>query len=880
MRIRAGKLCGKLAIAISLTLFGVRWLHADDITENAHDFTDNNPIDISVAAGEKMEINTDTYCNSLSVSGTLIVKARLILNSENNTNSENKANYVFAPDSTDNAIIELQGRGGIAGWRKENNTSDYDSRCYNCQIALGAGHGKVIVDTSTTDENNISGLCTFVIPSAPADSETIDFIEYKSGVNVFSGIVNNSAVPVRVKVTNNSVRLKVAAWGGIIFRGTGPSVFENTVGGPIVYAKCPWYPFSLSENPGTLTIKSDLVFDHHDANYLYTTATLRLELSKPINWENGANLITSNTIIKATSQNALPFGEGFGNVYSWSWSHTYNNGIDYTNDDGIKQPQMPYTGSIVMTADQCVNGIIGIGELGGYVYNSSTTTEPNLTLGTNDVVGVLKNVKMSNGNEAWTSGPINVKKVGTNELKIEKSNLGKNLTVYDGSVVVDGSAESIVPGKITLQPNKTLTVKAGSTLNTTGFIIDYFNVPANDCKNGSNDSCSYYWHNEKDNIQSLIKDFGSGQGSANVTVESGATLVLDAAEAAATENVALNVAGTLEKNGAGEYTFKGGAKTFSGNIKVNEGSLAFGGMGITDKYWRWTITKTGGTGGQVEKPLPMQARFTLRDKDGNNLTSGMSIDTAATSATKLAVKSFMIDNVNQMASEAFNQLFGINWHDTKGKITAIEGATIDSLVITFRLANDATPVTQYSFSTVGNENWPDTWTMESSPDGESWRQVDSREKQHLGARWNYETSWYAWWTDKRWGNFKGLPFTFNYANEPASDVSVEGAKVEVGARASLNLTGTTGNIAELTIDCANGAGTIIALNCGDTGAVYLKNTASLSLGNSIMETPNAVNANIRSWKVYFDGVAKNNYKAVIKNDAVAIISAGTRVIIK
>ena len=873
MRIRAGKLHRKLAIAISLTLFGVRWLHADDITENAHDFTDNNPIDISVAAGEKMEINTDTYCNSLSVSGTLIVKARLILNSENNTNSENKANYVFAPDSTDNAIIELQGRGGIAGWRKENNTSDYDSRCYNCQIALGAGHGKVIVDTSTTDENNISGLCTFVIPSAPADSETIDFIEYKSGVNVFSGIVNNSAVPVRVKVTNNSVRLKVAAWGGIIFRGTGPSVFENTAGGPIVYAKCPWYPFSLSEKPGTLTIKSDLVLDHHDGRYLYQEADLRLELSKPINWANEANLITSNTIIKATSQNALPFGEGFGNIYSWSWKDMYNLGIN--------QSKMPYTGAIVMTADQCVNGIVGLGELGGYVYNASTTTERNLTLGTDDVAGVLKNVQMSNGKEDWTSGPINVKKVGTNELKIEKSNLGKNLTVYDGSVVVDGNAAtSTVPGKITLQPNKTLTVKAGSTLNTTGFSIDYFNVPANDIKNGSNDSCSYYWHEKKD-IQSLIKEFGSGQGSANVTVESGATLVLDATEAAASENVALNVAGTLEKNGVGEYTFKGGAKTFSGNIKVNKGSLAFRGMGITDKYWRWTITKTGGTGGQAKSLLPMQARFTLRDKDGNNLTSGMSINEEATSATKLAAKRFMIDKVNQMTSESFNQLFGIYWYDTKGKITANEGATIESLVITFRLADDATPATQYSFSTNGNENWPDTWTMESSPDGiNNWRQVDSRESQHVGNCWNYETSWYAWWTDKRWGNFKGLPFNFNYANEPASDVNVEGAKVEVGAGASLDLTGTTGNIAGLTIDCATGAGTVTALRCAEQGAVYLKNVASLSPGSAIMSIPNAGNDNIRNWKVYFDGVEKNNYKAVIKNNAVAIISAGTRVIIK
>lgn len=859
MRIRAGKLHRKLAIAISLTLFGVRCLHADDFTDKA--------IGISVVAGETMEINTDTYCNSLSVSGTLIVKAKLILNETYN------GNYVLAPNEGDDAIIELQGSGGIAGW-SEDKKVNYDFPCYNCQIALGAGHGKVIVDTNTTDENNVSGLCTFVIPdtvTAPADG--IDFIEYKSGVNVFAGIVNNSAVPVRVKVTNNSVRLKVAAWGGIIFRGTGPSIFENTAGGPIVYAKCPWYPFSLSEKPGTLTIKSDLVLDHHDGRYLYQEADLRLELSKPINWANEANLITSNTIIKATSQNALPFGEGFGNIYSWSWKDMYNLGIN--------QSKMPYTGAIVMTADQCVNGIVGLGELGGYVYNASTTTERNLTLGTDDVAGVLKNVQMSNGKEDWTSGPINVKKVGTNELKIEKSNLGKNLTVYDGSVVVDGNAAtSTVPGKITLQPNKTLTVKAGSTLNTTGFSIDYFNVPANDIKNGSNDSCSYYWHEKKD-IQSLIKEFGSGQGSANVTVESGATLVLDATEAAASENVALNVAGTLEKNGVGEYTFKGGAKTFSGNIKVNKGSLAFRGMGITDKYWRWTITKTGGTGGQAKSLLPMQARFTLRDKDGNNLTSGMSINEEATSATKLAAKRFMIDKVNQMTSESFNQLFGIYWYDTKGKITANEGATINSLVITFRLADDAKPATQYSFSTVGNENWPDTWTMESSPDGITWRQVDSREKQHLGARWNYETAWYAWWTDKRWGNFKGLPFTFNCANEPASDVNVEGAKVEVGAGASLDLTGTTGNIAELTIDCATGAGTVIALRCAEQGgAVYLKNVARLSLGSPIMSIPNADNDNIRNWKVYFDGVAKNNYKAVIKNDAVAIISAGTRVIIK
>ena len=111
MRIRAGKLHRKLAFAISLTLFGVRCLHADDFTANA--------IDITVAAGDERTINDVTYCKSLSVSGTLIVNAKLILNSENN------GSYVLAPNSTDNAIIELQGRGGIAGWSSGDNKSNW-----------------------------------------------------------------------------------------------------------------------------------------------------------------------------------------------------------------------------------------------------------------------------------------------------------------------------------------------------------------------------------------------------------------------------------------------------------------------------------------------------------------------------------------------------------------------------------------------------------------------------------------------------------------------------------------------------------------------------------------------------------------------------------
>lgn len=854
MQKRTAKRYGKLALAIA---FGAFTLFAD------YEFTD-----ITVPAGETVTIESDTACKSLSVSGKLIIKAKLILHADYNSN------YVLAPNGDDNASIELQGIGAICTINNDN-AVDFGNLLYNVQMNLGSGRGKIIVDTNQTDKDTFSGLCTLVIPetaAAPESGKTIDIIEYKSGVNVFAGIENNSSSPVRVVVANNYVKLRIAAWASVLFKGTGKSIFENTAGGPIVFAEMSWYPFQLSSTADNLTVKSDLVLDHNGAPYLYSNANLRLELNQPINWQNGANLMTSNTIVKALGKNVLPYGANCGNVYSWSWQYTY--------EQGIAAKAMPYTGAIVVTADQCVNGIIGLGTLGGYVYNESASAERTLTLGTNDVAGILQNVKMSTGKDVWSSGPVNVKKVGIGDLTIEKSNLGKTLTIYDGSVTVDGAGVSTVPGDVVLQAGKALTVKSGSTLNAVGLSIGYFNVPANDCKNTSdNDSCSYYWMNQKD-ISDLVKDFGSGQAPASVKVEAGATLALDVAEDASAENIALAAAGAVEKSGAGAYLFKGGSQSLSGDIKVKEGSLAFCGSGITNKYWRWTITKNGSTGGPGTGPLPLRARFTLMDKDGNRLTSGMSINEDAKVAADLAAKRFMIDNVDQMTSENFNHTFGEYWYDTNGKITANDGASIDALVITFRLADDAAPATQYSYSTVSNENWPDTWTMESSPDGVTWTVVDSRANVHQGTRWNKETSWYAWWTDKRWGNFKGLPFTFNMANEPAPAASVDGAKVEVSAGATLDLTGTTGNIAAITIDCANGAGRIIALNCGDTGTVYLKNTASLSLKSPIMETPSIANSNIRSWKVYFDGVEKKNYKAIIKDDAIAVISGGTRVIVK
>ncbi|MGN0833190.1 MAG: hypothetical protein ACI4RD_06035 [Kiritimatiellia bacterium] len=844
--------CVKLALAMAFAAFTL--------------FADYEFVDITVPADETVVIDTMTACKSLSVSGTLILKNRLILDSAYN------GNYVLAPNASDHASIELQEIGAICATNNNGAGVSFDSMMHAVKLNLGSGHGKITVDAMTA--GTTSGLCQLVIPedaAAPENGETIDIVEYKSGFNTFSALENNSAYPARVVVANNDVKFRIAAWGSVLFKGTGKSIFENTAGGPIVFRNLPWYPFQLSSAAKNLTLKSDLVFDHHDGVQLYNTANLRLELAQPIDWQNGANLITSNMIIKALNENVLPYGENCGNVYSWSWGWTY--------DQGIAKNLMPYTGAIVVNANQCVNGIIGLGDLGGYVYNESASAERTLTFGTSDIAGRLQNVKMSTGKDAWTSGPVNVKKTGVGELKIEKSTLGNNLTVYDGSVTVDGAGVSTVPGKIALQPGKSLAVKSGSTLNAAGLSVDYFNVPTNDCKNGDNDSCSYYWMEKKD-ISALIQDFGSGQAAASVEVEAGATLALAITEASSVENVALVAAGTVEKSGAGAYVFKGGSQSFSGDIKVKEGSLAFSGSGITNKYWRWTITKNASTSGPGTGPLPLQARLTLRDQAGNNLTSGMSINKDAQAATDLAAKRFMIDHVDQMTASKFNHMFGTNWYDTNGRITANDGATIDALVITFRLADDATPATQYAYSTVGNENWPGTWTMESSPDGVNWTAVDSREKVYEGARWGYETAWYAWWTDKRWGNFKGLPFTFNLANEPASAASVDGAKVEVAAGATLDLTGTTGNIAAITIDCANGAGTIVGLNCAADGAIYLKNAAALSSGSSIMAVPSAGNADIRAWKVYCDGVEKKNYRAVIKNNAIAVFSSGMIVVVR
>ena len=118
------------------------------------------------------------------------------------------------------------------------------------------------------------------------------------------------------------------------------------------------------------------------------------------------------------------------------------------------------------------------------------------------------------------------------------------------------------------------------------------------------------------------------------------------------------------------------------------------------------------------------------------------------------------------------------------------------------------------------------------------------------------------------------------ANEPAPAVSVEGAKVEVGAGATLDLTGTTGRIAAMTIDCATGAGRVVALNCAETGAVYLKNAASLSSGSPIMEVPGAGNVDLSAWKVYFDGVERKNCKARVKNGAVVVVVGGMQIIVR
>ena len=198
------------------------------------------------------------------------------------------------------------------------------------------------------------------------------------------------------------------------------------------------------------------------------------------------------------------------------------------------------------------------------------------------------------------------------------------------------------------------------------------------------------------------------------------------------------------------------------------------------------------------------------------------------------------------------------------------------VVMTYRIPNTAAATYGYDVRSQweGVNNYPGTWTLESSPDGTdgSWQLVD--EKSGQAARVGQ-----CWYHGDVQGDANPDPFTFQTLRAGGGGISPT-ANVKVAAGATLDATLVDGGqeVSSLTVDCTTGGGTLKGVKLASGGTLNLVN---LPAGTKLTEYAVPLTfegagdtSNARTWSVQVDGVA-SRAKLQWQNGGLFVPSAGT-----
>lgn len=329
--------------------------------------------------------------------------------------------------------------------------------------------------------------------------------------------------------------------------------------------------------------------------------------------------------------------------------------------------------------------------------------------------------------------------------------------------------------------------------------------------------------------------------------------------------------GTIEKTGTGLAEIEGDT-SFGGALAVAGGTLRFSGTGgNTDKFYRFTFTQTSG------KEKLKFGRILFYDANGVRTGAG-----AYTEVKDTAAKDLSAGQISYSSSYTFEgnnsprHLFkgDTNWpalglDKIDGSAANLTGANGLSFQFVVRLLDGTAPVKSYLFQAAnwGADKWfaPVKWTVESSPDGETWRTVD---EVTAGAPAS-NSDWTLW--------NGGAPWEFTNRNAPAGTAFLSAATVSVANGARLDLCGSqTTQIGNLAIDVAAGAGAIDFFNPAAVGNLYLSNLGSWSNESPLPITlENVTNQQtLGGWNVFIDGVRKGR-KLAFRNGSLYLDQEAT-----
>lgn len=377
------------------------------------------------------------------------------------------------------------------------------------------------------------------------------------------------------------------------------------------------------------------------------------------------------------------------------------------------------------------------------------------------------------------------------------------------------------------------------------------------------------------------------------------TLTLDGTNTLSVLSTITNGTSALSvvKEGSGTWTLRN-ELDFSGILAVKAGTLIIEAPDTPYSFFRISVYYINSDFNNQTDTCIVGTEFALYDADGLRRNVGLSVPAAsvAPAVTLLPGEASIDEPLSKIAYPAWLTNFSYwlpNFFDENGGSTFLTATpygapsyanTSSWVTVSMRLPSDSPAITSYDLMCNGS-NTRRIWGYEvrGSTDGLTWDLLDEK-----GTNFCKQVTGQVWYSDGS-STVTGTRQGFTIPSAPAYDAgaaqlaSVSGVSVAAGA--TLKAKGTV-TLPTLTLDCANGNGTLDGFAFADAGVVNLVNytpgAGSQHVPITFVNMGAAARAkvNSRTWTVKVDGVVTHSNRVSLSADHATISTAGTMISVR
>ena len=381
------------------------------------------------------------------------------------------------------------------------------------------------------------------------------------------------------------------------------------------------------------------------------------------------------------------------------------------------------------------------------------------------------------------------------------------------------------------------------------------------------------------NLPSLVVEQGVARIKSDCVIGSlsgaaGATLIADGCMVTLPEGVVLD---GLKLDTANGGAFQSGSSrtilyapaTLDGTLRISSGNLAFSNFGLSQKFMRWTFSKT------KTSPNPLQfSKLWVFGVDGSHVATGLTAandnTTANLTAGQVCWEYSSETNIANQTSNSWEgkgmvyKMFSDELTSNQNNYPRLASPVIDPenpdswVSIALRRKDGEANATGYNMRIANHIYSPSSWTVEVSDDGQDWTQVDARTDVSPS-----KTTWWSFYDGKISASADDYPvehfiFTGYKSNGLAADPA-KAVTLQVDSGATVDLTAFSvapQKIGGITVDYAQGGGTIQGGAIAPNGTLTILNgTGNFRFGNPLPGTLVGVanTDNLASWDITVDG---------------------------